>query len=180
MVVNRFKSLLVAVLTIHIFLFSNMVAAQHEEAQGDAQKPVHEAAEGHEKKEGFDANEVIFDHILDANEFHFFNYTGSDGKEHHVSIPLPVILYAPEKGLSVFMSSAFHHGEHEVDGYKQAGNKIVAVDPNLKFYNFSLTRNVVQMMLGLFILMWILISMANTNAMVQAKRQADCRMPLSR
>ena len=27
---------------------------------------------------------------------------------------LPVILYSPEKGLSVFMSSAFHHGEHEV------------------------------------------------------------------
>ena len=52
---------------------SNTVAAQHEEAQGDAQKPAHEAAEGHEKKEGFDANEVIFHHILDAHEFHFFN-----------------------------------------------------------------------------------------------------------
>ena len=66
------------------------------------QKQAQEAAGGHEKKEGFDANEVIFNHILDANEFHFFNYKGSDGKEHHVSIPLPVILYAPGKGLVCF------------------------------------------------------------------------------
>jgi F-type H+-transporting ATPase subunit a len=158
---KRFKSLLVAVLTIHIFLFSNVSIAQHEETHGEAQKPATEAVEGHEKKEGFNANEVIFDHILDAHEFHFFNYTGKDGKEHHVSIPLPVILYSPEKGLSVFMSSAFHHGEHEVDGYKLVGNKIMPVDPAQKVYNFSLTRNVVQMMLGLIILMWILISMAN-------------------
>lgn len=157
---KRFKSLLVAVLTVYILLFSNVALAQHEEAHGEAQKPTTEAAEGHEKKGGFDANEVIFNHILDANEFHFFNYTGKDGKEHHVSIPLPVILYAPSKGLSVFMSSAFHHGEHEVDGYKQVGNKIEAVDPTLKFYNFSLTRNVVQMMLGLLMLVWILLSMA--------------------
>ena len=27
------------------------------------------------------------------------------------------------------MSSAFHHGEHEVEGYKLEGNKIVPVDP---------------------------------------------------
>ena len=158
---KRFKSLLVAVLTIHIFLFYNASFAQHEEAHGEAQKPATEATEGHGKKEGFDANEVIFNHILDAHEFHFFNYTGKDGKEHHVSIPLPVILYSPQKGLSVFMSSAFHHGEHEVDGYKLVGNKIMPVDPSQKVYNFSLTRNVVQMMLGLIILMWILISMAN-------------------
>jgi F-type H+-transporting ATPase subunit a len=87
MAVRRFKSLLVAVLTIQIFLFSNTTFAQHEVPQGEAQKPAQEAAEGHEKKEGFNAQEVIFDHIMDAHEFHFFNYEGKDGKEHHVSIP---------------------------------------------------------------------------------------------
>ncbi|MCP3931373.1 MAG: F0F1 ATP synthase subunit A [Bacteroidetes bacterium] len=47
-------------------------------------------------------------HIADANEYHIW-------KDLHM--PLPCILYAPGHGLSTFMSSKFHHGEHAVDGY---------------------------------------------------------------
>ena len=65
MMVNRVKCLLVAVLSV----FSISVLAQHEE--------------GKTAKKSFDANEVIFGHIMDAHEFHFFSYEGSDGKEHH-------------------------------------------------------------------------------------------------
>src|SRR6476659_270980 len=64
-------------------------------------------------KEGsskFDANEVIFGHVLDAHQFHFFSYKGSDGQEHHAVIPLPVILYSPQKGFSTFISSRFEEG----------------------------------------------------------------------
>jgi len=92
------KSLLVAGFSIACLLFSISIFAQGEqpETKPDIKK---------EKKNSFDANEVIFGHILDAHEFHFYSYKGSDGAEHEASIPLPVILYSPQKGLSVFMFS---------------------------------------------------------------------------
>ena len=64
---------------------------------------------GHEagEKEKLNIGEVIFEHVLDGHEFHFFG----------VSIPLPVMLYSPQKGFTTFMSSAFHHGEEAHDGY---------------------------------------------------------------
>lgn len=113
-----------------------------------------------EKKTGFDASEVIFGHVLDAHEFHFLSYEGKDGKEHHVSIALPVILYSPQKGWSFFSASKFGDGENIVDGYKMEGQKIVPVDPGVTVYDFSLTRNVVQMIISLALLVWIMVAAA--------------------
>ena len=98
------KSLLVAGFSVFCLLFSVSIFAQdeHPEAEQEVKK---------EEKKGFDANEVIFGHVLDAHEFHFFSYEGSDGEEHEAAIPLPVLLYSPQKGFSAFMFSAFHHGE---------------------------------------------------------------------
>jgi len=120
---------------------------------------------------------------LDAHEFHFFSYEGNDGKEHEAAIPLPVLLYSPQKGFSVFMFSSFHHGEEMHDSYKLITAKtikeenlpmgkyndgqIVAADANgqidetVKVYDFSLTRNVVQMMIALALLAWVMIAVAN-------------------
>jgi F-type H+-transporting ATPase subunit a len=142
MVVKSIKSLLVAVFS----LFSITVLASGEP--------------GGEPKKGFDAKEVIFGHILDGHEFHFFDITHDDGSVHPVSIPLPVILYSPQKGLSVFMSSKFEHGHAKVDGYKLVGGKVVHTDPAVTVYDFSLTRNVVQMILALAILVWVMLSVA--------------------
>jgi len=136
-----------------------------------------------EKKKTFNAQEVIFGHILDAHEFHFFSYKGSDGEEHEASIPLPVILYSPQRGMSVFNFSKFHHGEEAYKGYKVLSTdkikelnldekayhdgQIVAVnesgqiDNNVKVYDFSLTRNVVQMLLAIFLLAFLMIKVAN-------------------
>jgi F-type H+-transporting ATPase subunit a len=144
--------------------------------------------EGHEKKGKFDANEVIFGHVMDAHQFHFFSYKGSDGEQHHATLPLPVILYEPGRGFSFFSSAKFHHGEEPYNGYriitahykeqlKEEGmskdeirllsdEQIVAVDnegrilPNIKVYDFSLTRNVVQMFIALAILVWLMTSIA--------------------
>ena len=46
-------------------------------------------------------------HIGDAHEFHLFG---------DVHLPLPCIAYSPE-GFFFAMSSAFHHGQHAIDGY---------------------------------------------------------------
>ncbi len=154
MAVKSFKSLLVAVFGLYILLFSNVLKAQeHTEEQ-------HETNQHEEQKKGFDAKQVIFEHIMDAHEFHFFSYTTKDGEHKPVVIPLPVILYSPQKGLSVFMSSAFEHGHKEVEGYKLAEGKIIPIDPAVKVYDLSLTRNVVQMFIAIFILMWLMLSIA--------------------
>ncbi len=143
---------------------------------------------GDEKKEAFNAQEVIFGHILDAHEFHFFDIIHSDGSHTPVGIPLPVILYSPQRGFDVFMSSKFHHGEHDHDGYRLLTEKSIEkltkegvdvkkeglhagqivpvsadgkIDKAVSVYDISLTRNVVQMILALALLVWILVSIAN-------------------
>ncbi len=114
----------------------------------------------------FDPGKEMLDHIADAHEFHFFSLKGKDGHDFHATLPLPVILYSPERGLDVFMSSAFHHGTEAHNGYKLEGKKIVpvdangAVDQNVRVYDFSLTKNVVQMLLALAVLFLILTWMA--------------------
>ena len=134
------------------------------------------------EKESFDADEVIFGHVLDAHEFHFFSYQGKNGKEHAAVISLPVILYSPQKGFSIFMSSRFDEGKKTYRGYElltkekierlgldpQAYNagQIVAVnerggiESSMKVYDFSLTRNVVQMIIALGLLVWVMLSIA--------------------
>ncbi len=96
------------------------------------------------------------EHILDAHEFHFLTVG-----ETEVALPLPVIIYSPQKGFDAFMSSRFQHGEAAYDGYKLVEGKIVAVDPGVTLYDLSITRNVAQMFLGLIILVWLLIAVAN-------------------
>ena len=120
------------------------------------------------KKEGFNAAEIIFDHILDNHDFHIFDIPGEKGEKHPVSIPLPVILYSPQKGFSAFMSSKFEHGHKAHNGYRLEEGKIHAVkedgitpDESVKVYDFSLTRNVVQMMLALAILVFLMIRIGN-------------------
>lgn len=156
MLSKSIKSLLVAVLSAFLVLFSANVKAEPKE-------PNTPGTPHQIEQEGFNAKKVIFGHIMDAHEFHFLSYKGKDGEHHAWSIPLPVILYSPQKGFSTFMASAFgHHGENEVDGYKidEETGKIEAVDASVKVYDFSLTRNVVQMILALTLLTWLMISVA--------------------
>lgn len=141
------KSLLVAAFSLIMLSLSSGVFAQEKKETAN------------KEKKGFDANEVIFGHVKDAHEFHFLTYKGSDGEEHEVFIPLPVILYSPQKGFSVFMSSAFHHGQ-VVDGYKLEEGKVLPVDASVKVYDISLTRNVVQMIIALILFVWLMLAVA--------------------
>lgn len=156
MISGRVKCLLVAVFSLFLLQFAVPSIAQ--ENHGEAAK----TEENHEeKKEGFDAQEVIFGHVLNAHEFHFLDLPSGP-----VTIPLPVILYSPERGLTSFMSSKFEHGHATYEGYKLEDGNVVAVDANgnvdesVKVYDFSLTRNVVQMILALVILVWIMLTIA--------------------
>jgi F-type H+-transporting ATPase subunit a len=175
MTFGRFKSLLVAVFSV--FFALSFTPAMAGEGENDSTN----------KKEGFNATEVIFGHILDAHEFHFLDIY-KNGEKHPITIPLPVILYSPQRGVTSFMSSKFHHGHEPHKGYrllteefiaeiekedsgvvKKEGlfpGKIIPIDVNgkwdrsVKVYDVSLTRNVVQMILALALLVWIMISIA--------------------
>ncbi|MFZ9386956.1 MAG: F0F1 ATP synthase subunit A [Chitinophagaceae bacterium] len=170
------KTFTVAAFSVFCGLFSQTAFAGG--GEGD---PTH-------KKEGFNAEEVIFGHILDGHEFHFFDIIGKDGSKKPVGLPLPVILYSPQRGLDVFMSSKFHHGHEPYKGYRMLdahfleelkkegvdikkeglfAGQIVPItaegkiDKSVTFYDLSLTRNVAQMILALTLLVWIMISIAN-------------------
>ncbi len=177
MLARRFKSFTVAVFSIFFIIFSVSLHAQHPDADTSKQDAGHPANDHAEKKKGFNASEVIFGHVLNAHEFHFMDIGGKP-----VSIPLPVILYSPEKGFTSFMSSKFHHGHEDHKGYrlltdhsiKEMGldakkfspQDIIAVDaggkydPSVKVYDVSLTRNVVQMLLALILFTWIMLRIA--------------------
>jgi F-type H+-transporting ATPase subunit a len=174
MMAGRVKSLLVLVFSVFfVSLFAPVFAQPGEEKN---EKP------GASKKEAFNAKEIIFGHVLDAKEFHFLNIKHKDGSIHPITIPLPVILYSPQRGLDVFMSSKFHHGEkayknyiiltdenireRKLDPKKYSAQQVLAVnnngeiDPSVKIYDISLTRNVVQMLLALGIFVWIMLKIA--------------------
>ncbi|MEQ1677310.1 MAG: F0F1 ATP synthase subunit A, partial [Chitinophagaceae bacterium] len=171
MVVQRFKSFTVAAFSIFSMLFSVPGMAQHHEGDTAHQQTGQNAGDHDAKKGKLNVGEVIFEHVLDGHEFHFL------GK----SLPLPVILYSPQKGFTSFMSSDFHHGHAEKDGYMILTHEniahlgldpktfkpetIIAVkdgkyDPSVKVYDFSLTRNVVQMILALTLFVIIMLRIA--------------------
>lgn len=153
------------------------VFAQHEAPHGE----VH----GTEAPEEFNAGKTIFGHISDAHEWHFFTVG-----ETHVTIPLPVILYSPERGFTAFSAGNFGHEGHRVphngyrlvdEGFKKeltaAGmdpviaeaikqDKIIAVDadgridPTVNLIDFSITKNVVSMLLSVALLLILMTAVA--------------------
>lgn len=110
----------------------------------------------HSPNEKLDPAKVIMEHIQDDHEWHFFT-----AGNFHATIPLPVILYSKEKGLTVFSSSRFGHDRTKTyQGYKMEHGNIISEDPNEKVYDFSLTKNVVQMFIALLVLVLLMTSIA--------------------
>ena len=73
-----------------------------------------------EEAETFEPGSMIIGHVTDAHSWHLFDYKSADGTEHAVAIPLPVILIH-DGHLDVFMSSRFHHGHTDYNGYRLIG-----------------------------------------------------------
>ncbi|MFV0605924.1 MAG: F0F1 ATP synthase subunit A [Niabella sp.] len=155
---NHFKSFIVLAFGLFLAFSVNVLNAQEHVADAAGEHATEAAAEGHDTGK-FDPGAAILHHIADSHSFHFFDFKKSDGSVFSASIPLPVILYSPQNGFDFFMSSKFHHGEAAYNGYKLEHDKIVPVDPAVKVYDFSMTKNVVQMLLAVIVLIWILTSM---------------------
>lgn len=155
MIAKRIFSLLVLIFTV--FVTTGTVFAQHEET-------VHheDAAHGHEapaEKEGFNASKVIFSHIGDSHYWHLFDING-----HPVNMPLPVIIYHPEKGIETFSASKFHHGHEAYNGYfidpnNKMKEKILSED-GASIIDFSITKNVLSMLVSVVLLLVIMTNVA--------------------
>ncbi|MFT4093203.1 MAG: F0F1 ATP synthase subunit A [Niabella sp.] len=163
---NGFKSFIAAAFNLFFVLQGQPVFAQ-ETTTAEPAATAHGAAAAEEK---FNPGQAILHHIADSHEWHFFSFKKSDGSEVHGTIPLPVLIYAPQRGFSVFMSSVFHHGEEAYNGYKLEHDKVVAVDAggnvdeSVKVYDFSITKNVAQMILAVIVLVLILTGIAKKYA----------------
>lgn len=138
-----------------------MSAKAEENQAGDSTQQTTEHSAGGHQENKINPGEILMEHISDAHEFHFFSIG-----DHHITLPLPVIVYAKERGWSVFMSSKFHHGHEAYNGYKLQHGHIVAVDEagnvdeNIHVYDLSITRNVAQMLFALTLLTWLLLNVA--------------------
>ncbi len=141
------------------------MATHHENVMEEAYGST---AHGKKKKEGFDASAVIFGHIGDSHFWHLF-----DVNDHPVALPLPVIIYHPEKGLEMFSAARFDHGHASYNGYHiESGmkEKIVSED-GAAIIDFSITKNVLSMMLSVVLLLVIMTGVAKkykTNGSMKA------------
>jgi len=152
-----------------LFLF--LVSAQttretepnHEEAAAE-QHDEHTGQTGHTDEEGFSPSDFIFDHILDAYEWHILSYD-----DFHLSIPLPVIIYSDTKGLNVFMFNKFHHGHEDYKGFRfeshgeNKGNIVEILEDGstaLPKLDLSFSKNVLAIMFSLILLLWVFLSVA--------------------
>ena len=114
--------------------------------------------------EVYDPKPMIMHHVLNAHEWHLFDYKDSDEKLHPVSIPLPIILIT-KGNLDVFLSSDFKHGQVAV----KKGNRTYALDEHghineangASILDVSITKNVASMLISVLLILFLLISTAN-------------------
>ena len=124
--------------------------------------------EDQEKTEEFDPATFILEHIADSHEWHL--WTNKEG--HHVSVPLPILLFSKDKGVSVFSSTHLAHG-HSYEGYivlEEGDNngRIAELDDVGHIIegsfplDLSITKNVTAMLIAALILLWLFVSLARS------------------
>ena len=183
---KKFANIHFVVVTLLMLSFNNLFGSEPQEGQTEAE--VHSAAssvphESHAEGGPVDITAVAFEHILDSHSWHFWG-EGHDA----VSLPLPVILKG-KNGIYTFMSSEFHHDNQGFVVVEKNGERFVNFEEKIYFANempngngqyvsltaadkevtstnetpldFSITKNVTQMFISMFVLFWLFISIAN-------------------
>jgi F-type H+-transporting ATPase subunit a len=114
----------------------------------------------------FDPGGMIIGHVTNEHGWHLWG---------HTSLPLPVIVYNSERGLSVFSSAHFHHGEQAHGGYLLKDGSIMAtqapdgtpaeqapIDEELTkaTIDLSITKNVVAIWVSVALMLLVFLSVA--------------------
>lgn len=176
---RKFSSLFFAFLLV----FSSVFAFAQHESEGEKSA---ESVEKVEDGEKFNATKMIMEHIGDSNEWHLWTTKDASGKEHHTSIPLPIII-KDQKGWHAFSSGKIAHG-HTHNGYTLDHGQLVSTEgvqkatlfatlsgsqkANEVFYDFSITKNAAAMMLSVLLMLVIFIGMARNYKKSQLPKGA--------
>lgn len=131
-------------------------------------------------QEDFDMDEYLYGHVSDAYEWHITTIN-----DKHISIPLPVILFSRNSGAHCFLSSKLAHG-HSYQGFSIAADgekyegKIVEQLPDgsvLKPLDFSITKNVLSLMMSSLLLVVIVLTTARWYRRHDAMKEAPRGLP---
>lgn len=116
------------------------------------------AAETEEDKTSF-----IMHHVVDSHEWHFVTIGHT-----HVTLPLPVIVYASDSGLEIFSSRKFQNPETHKFGkdYAYEGYFIDEHDhlgrlDGKSFIELSFTKNVTMLFIVIFVVGYVAIAAAS-------------------
>lgn len=151
---NYFKNILLALIVL-LFVSTPSVMAEI----------ITPAEKKSEDKKELIVRDFILDHLADSYEWHITTVWGDT----HISIPLPVIIFSKTNGFNVFMSSKFHHGHNEYNGFRiaQEGDykgKIVelnqAGEEVRPFFDMSITKNVLGLFFNSSILIFVILGIA--------------------
>lgn len=128
-------------------------------------------AEGYENKdkteeiteESFDIKEMIFEHVLDAYEWHILTIG-----ERHISLPLPIIVKSETKGWNIFVSSKLSHGS-EYNGFyishsEEYNGKVVEKNGHgveTRPLDLSFTKNALSILISCIVLISVLLYVAS-------------------
>ena len=131
--------------------------------------------------EELDMDTYLFSHIIDAYSWHITTVNG-----HHVSIPLPVILYSKESGFHFFSSARLAHEGSSYRGFTIAPagqkweNKIVEQQPDgsvTRPLDLSITKNVLGLMINGLLLVVIVLLTARWYRRHDAMKEAPRGLP---
>ena len=163
------KSTVLRIFIIVFFVFSWVIytaGAEAEHGSAITQEPI---TNNHEPAEGFNAGDMIIEHIVDAYEWHIMEIGHTV-----ISVPLPMILIY-DGNLTVFISTKFHHGEASYLGFKiedlgSKKGKIVRVkegtmetDPDAgRIIDLSITKTVLAIFVSAALLLLIFTSVARS------------------
>jgi F-type H+-transporting ATPase subunit a len=172
---NSVKSIVVSIFTFVVMAFGVAFAEGHEEHEINSEV-AHEGT--HEEHEAFDVGKTIMEHIGDAHQWHLWG-----GHHDGASVYLPVILI--DGGLKTFSSTHLYHGDAKTSldgkhhyminkelGYGIFDEKIYKLNASneLEFdgdevlneapLDFSITKNTLSLLMGAFLLILIMVSVA--------------------
>ena len=133
----------------------------------------HAATHGSEHAAGghttgaFDMKELLFGHVMDSHEWHITDIHSGDGHYTPVALHLPYIIWNSATGLEVFMLGGHTHHELAESAAKRgytldAYGYVTPVAAGVTALDFSITKNVLHMLMVSVVLLVVFIAVARS------------------
>ena len=118
--IKHFRNFTLSILLISLTFLLSTSAKAEEQTSTDSSATLMDTAaianteQAETAEENFNAGELIIEHISDSHEWHIAG---------NIHLPLPIIVYSKETGLSVFSSNKLEDGA-VYQGYKLEHNHL--------------------------------------------------------